>query len=223
MEYYLYISESKVKMLFPQIPKETKGKLGAEISANLGVLKATVKSEKESQPKENPIAQLQAVIDYLKRSEKLGSMDKPESWIEDTLSARVIYLAENNQVVFFVGTSPGGTRFALGGSAANLLSHQKAETVQIGWSFLPDLIQSLRIMVSVSDEKSSPESVERFLSATAASNEFEWMDLLKAVQGASSGTTMRITFMAKKLLSGAHTQDGKFGVLATPLYVAMAQ
>jgi hypothetical protein len=223
MEYYLYVSESKVNMLFPQIPQETKGKLGAEVEASLGVLKAKVKSEKESQPKENLIARLQAVVDYLKRSEQPGSVDKPKSWIEDTQSARVIYLAENNQVVFFVGTSPGGSRFALGGSAANLLSHQKPETVQIGWSFLPDLIQSLQIMVSVSDEKSSQESVERFLRGTAASNEFEWMDLLKAVQGASSGTTMRIKFIAKKLLSGAHVQDGRFGVLATPLYVAMAQ
>jgi hypothetical protein len=222
MEYYLYISESKVNMLFPQLPQETKGKLGAEFEANAGVLKVKVKSEKESQPKENLIARLQVVVDHLKRSEEPGSVDKPKSWIEDTQSARVIYLAEDNQVVFFVGTSPGGSRFALGGSAANLLSHQKPETVQIGWSFLPDLIQSLRMMVSVSEEESSRESVERFLSGTAASNEFEWMDLLKAVQGAS-GTTIRIKFMAKKLVSGAHVQDRRFGVLATPLYVAMAQ
>jgi len=224
MEYYLYISESKVNMLFPQIPEATKGKLGAEVGVNVGVLKATVKAEKESQSKDNLIVHLQAVVDYLKKSEDPGSVDKPKSWIEDTLSARVIYLAENNQVVFFIGTSPEGTRFALGGSAANLLSHQKPEQVQIGWSFLPDLIRSLRAMVSVSEDKRlSQESVERFLSGTAESNEFEWMDLLKAVQGASSGTTMTIKFLAKKLLSGAHVQDGTFGVLATPLYVAMAQ
>ena len=80
IEYYLYISESKVNMLFPQIPQETKGKLGAEVEASLGVLKAKVKSEKESQPKENLIAQLQAVVDYLKRSEQPGSVDKPKSW-----------------------------------------------------------------------------------------------------------------------------------------------
>ncbi len=60
MEYYLYISESKVNMLFPQIPQATKGKLGAEVGGNVGVLKATVKSEKESQPKENLISRLQA-------------------------------------------------------------------------------------------------------------------------------------------------------------------
>jgi len=174
MEYYLYISESKVNMLFPQIPEAAKGKLGAEVGVNVGVLKATVKAEKESQSKDNLIVHLQAVVDYLKKSEEPGSVDKPKSWIEDTLSARVIYLAENNQVVFFIGTSPGGTRFALGGSAANLLSHQKPEQVQIGWSFLPDLIQSLRAMVSVSEEKRlSQESIERFLSGTAESNEFE--------------------------------------------------
>lgn len=51
-------------------------------------------------------------------------------------------------------------------------------------------------MVLISEERSfSKEAIERALSVAAASNnfdEFEGMDLLKAMQEVSSGTTMRI-------------------------------
>src|SRR5262249_48953695 len=113
--------------------------------------------------------------------------------------------------------------FALGGSAANLVSGSRPDKVQIGWSFLPSLLETLRVMASLSEEELPKELAESVVIGVGAANEFEWMDLLKVLQGASSGPTMRIKFMARKLLSGAHVHDGKFGVLGTPLYVAMAR
>jgi hypothetical protein len=223
MEYYLYISDSKLDMIFPQIPEKAKLKLAAEIGLNIGVLQAKLKADPGTHSEGNRIDRLKIVTQHITRSNPVGTVDEPASWIAGAHSARVVYLPENDQVVFFVGNSTRGARFGLGGSRAHLVSRNKPEKVDIGWSFLPDLLQSLRMMDTLSSKASLPsESTEGFIRETARNDEFEWMDLLRVAQRAASGPHIQIKFLAKTLLAATHPNDGIQGVLATPLYVAMA-
>lgn len=186
MEYYLYISDSKIDMLLPQVPEKTKAKVAAGFGVNLGVLHAELKSERDTGAANNRIARLQTVLQHMKPSIEIGTVDKPGKWIEDVQDARTIYLAENEQVVFFVGNSAGGTRPGLGGSAAYLISRGERQEVRIGWSFLPDLLQSLQGMLTMSSD-SRFAGRDDFIRQTTEKDEFEWMDLLNVVQRMSSG------------------------------------
>jgi hypothetical protein len=163
---------------------------------------------------------LRAVINYLRQSDAIGTVDEPNSWIEDMQEAKLVYLPENDKVIMFIGESNNGTYFGLGGSAAHLVSHGKPEKIEIGWSFLPDLLDSLRVMVKVWIEEPNSDG---YIAKVAGGDETEWMELLRAAKRASSGPQIRIKFLAKKLLAGTHKQDRFKGVMATPLYVSMSE
>lgn len=87
MEYYLYISNNKVDMLFSQLPQKTQSKITAEFAVNTGLVKAAIKSERENAPSANSTARLQAVAKHIRQSENIGTLDDPNSWIEDTVFA----------------------------------------------------------------------------------------------------------------------------------------
>ena len=223
MEYYLYISDSKVDMLLPQVPEKTRAKLAAEFGVNVGVLEAKFKSERDTGTPDNRVARLQAVINHIRPSLEVGSVEQPGKWIEDVQDARSIYLADNKQIIFFIGKSRAGARFGLGGSAAHLVSRGKGEKVEIGWSFLPDLLFNLQVMLRTQDDpRLSIAATEEFIKGSTKENEFEWMDLLDHANRMASGPSMKIKFLAKTLLAGTHPNDHVKGILATPLYVAMA-
>lgn len=210
-------------MLLSQMPQKTKSEIAAEIGVNVGILKASLKSERESIPPENQVERLKSVVEYIKRYEKPGTIDQPSSWIEDNLDSRIITLRDNKYFVFFCGKSNNDTLVALGGSAANLVSQSKPQPIFIGWSFLPYLLDSLRIVVSgTSGMELHQEMTEtEFSRYHSEKHEFEWMDLIKAAEESSYSPIMKIKFLAKKLLVGKHPHDGFRGVLATPLYVSM--
>lgn len=217
MEYYLYISDSKVDMLFSQLPQKTQSKITAEFGVNTGLVKAAVKSERDIAPSASGIARLQAVTEHIRQSEDMGIIDDPASWIEDTQHARIIFLRTNDNIVFFVGETSSGARFALGGSAAHVFSGPKPEGVTIGWSFLPYLLKGLEAIVRGRDVNGSD------IETMAEGYETEWMDLIKTAERSALEPEIKISFLAKRLLVGKYKNDSAIGLLATPLYVSMAE
>ena len=218
MDYYLYISDSKVDMLFSQIPQKTKSKITSEFGVNTGLVKAAVKSERDIAPSASSIARLQAVTKHIRQSEKIGTINDPASWIEDTQYARIIFLRSNKNIVFFVGKTSSENRFALGGSAAHIFSGPgpKPEGVTIGWSFLPYLLQGLETIVR-------GREISGFsMKSLAKGYESEWMDIIKTAEGSALEPEIKINFMVKRLLIGEYENDSGVGILATPLYVSMA-
>lgn|SRR5262245_2475486 len=157
MEYFLYISDSKVDMLFPQTSEKDKTKTAAEIGVNIGVFKGNVKTEREMETHNDRISRLAAVSNHLSECEKLGTIDQPNAWIKDTQSAQIVCLPQNDKVVFFIGESSKSTRFALGGSTGNLVSRPSPETIGYGYSFLPNLLHSMRIMEAGLEERKGEE------------------------------------------------------------------
>lgn len=62
MKYYIYISDAKVDMLFPQVPHDIKKKVATEWKMDLKLLSAARKVETESE--DNRIARLETVVDF---------------------------------------------------------------------------------------------------------------------------------------------------------------
>src|SRR5258708_16854110 len=133
-------------MLLPQIPQKLKSKMAAEIGVNIGVLTASLKSERDVDEKADRNSRLNTVIKFLRKTEDVGSIDEPRNWIEGTEDVRVAY-PEEREAVFFVGRSQAQTLFALAGSSAHLTSRGACDTTNIGWSFLPSLLGQLTAMI----------------------------------------------------------------------------
>ena len=63
MQYYVYISDSKVDMLLPQIPHDIRKKVATEWKLDLKVFGSTRKEEHETE--DNRIARLEAVSSFI--------------------------------------------------------------------------------------------------------------------------------------------------------------
>ncbi len=223
MKYFLFVSDAKVDMLLPQIPQESKSKLAAEIGVNVGVLSAKLKSEQDTGVKPDSISRLNAVSNFLRNTQNIGTVDEPEAWVEGTQDVRIVYPTSSRQAVFFVGRSETQTRFALAGSSAHLIS-RKTSTDDIGWSFLPDLMIQLRAIFHTFEDSSITEELADLSMSTVTSGyEFEWIDHVGALEERATGPSMKVSFLAKRLLAGKHERLGFNAVLATPLYVAMEE
>jgi len=142
MKYYIYISDAKVDMLFPQVPHDIKKKVATEWKMDLKVLSASRKTETETD--DNRIARLETVVDFIRQYGNVGSVDEPDQYIEDTLTMRWgPYGSSQNPPVFFSGQTEG-TLFGLGGSMQHLIgSGNQGTPLLITQSSLPILITLL--------------------------------------------------------------------------------
>jgi hypothetical protein len=65
MKYYVYISDTKVDMLYSQIPQNILRKIAAELNINLGIFSLSVKG-KENQEKTR-YEKLKIVVNYIEK------------------------------------------------------------------------------------------------------------------------------------------------------------
>lgn len=215
MKYYMYISEPKVLSLSAQIPKKARGKETAEAGLNIGIAKATLKTEK-TPPVEELEGKLSKLIDYLKSKDDVGTLDDPRAWIADTVDARLVLMRDDQTVVFFLGETQSGAVFGLGGSRHNLTTEGKPEGVGIGWSFLPFLLRTLRSHVEAPDDEISAQ----LFRASSEPHKDEWIQFLLDAEDSPLDPPIRVEFFARTLLVGQDPNTSKTGILATPLYVA---
>ncbi len=79
MKYYLYISDTKLEMLYPQIPHNETRKTSLEFGFDLKFVKASRKTEKETDA--NRFTKLDAIVDYLEASGRLGTLDEQKEYV----------------------------------------------------------------------------------------------------------------------------------------------
>ena len=72
MKYYLYISDAKIDMLFPQVPHQIKKKTASEFKLDLKLFSASRKSETETEV--SNIARLEAVVEFIRGFGNLGTL-----------------------------------------------------------------------------------------------------------------------------------------------------
>jgi hypothetical protein len=221
MKYYLYISDAKVDTLLPQIPLEVKQKISAEIGVSIGVLTARIQSERATN--EDRVSRLVAVERALRNHSSVGTLRAPARWIADTASAYLSHFDERKQLAFFVGRS-GGTNFVLGGSAVHLIGHTSNGDVSAGWSYMPRLLETLEdVLRRGVDLALNDTSLAEYISSGVGHPDYpsDWCEVINRVQERVKGPSIEIEFLAKRLTMGP-AENGSMSILATPLYVAMA-
>jgi len=228
MKYYLYVSDSKVDMLFPQVPHEIKKKVSMELGVDLKLL--TVKRQTETQSEESRISRLHAVVEFIREFEDLGTPETPGDYVEH---AGVVAWGRFREVLF-LSARVGTTILGLGGSHKHLIGWSEYLESDSGFE------KKLRSLVGHFGGPSTHYGMVLYLKSLFGEAVNPEDEYLREVQkGLSStdiislachltlefGLRQRVEFLARNLtyekggvhLSRGHSHDLLF---STPLYIA---
>ncbi|MET7526973.1 DUF7019 family protein [Streptomyces sp. 900116325] len=213
--YYVYVSDSKIDMLLPQIDPRFGAKRQTELGVNLTVLSAKRTTEG---PSDDRIRRLETVVGYLRDHGDLGSVDEPGQFFWGLLPMRwgAFPGDPTSSLVFFGGRSEN-TVVGLGGSYKHVWdSVPDAEARGVGRSMMSSMLDGLGVTSELEDE----------YVADAVDGDLDRADraALARVQGAVASLrwpAQNVEFVAKRLLHG-ESPDGtaRSVLLGTPVYVA---
>jgi hypothetical protein len=207
MKYYVYISDSKVDMLYSQIPKRILDRIAADLNVNLGIFSLSVK-EKENQEKTH-YEKLKLVINYIENNMEVGTVDEPKAYFTGLLPMRWGEYGVDSGLVYFGGKT-AHTVLGLGGSMTHVIGNRKGESDTHGGSIGAD------IGAVLSKDLNLPNSFD--------DSQFDRIDdILYTTHFATKrmkGPIQTLEFLAKRLAEGIYS-DKSHVVLGTPLYVAM--
>ncbi|MFD5619240.1 DUF7019 family protein [Streptomyces yangpuensis] len=226
MRYYEYVSETKVQMLFDQIPPKLLSKLAAEAKIDLTIFGLSVQ---KAQTEATLYSRLELVEEYLDRNYEITWMTEAGSWFRGELNLRTAtYQEVDGQVqgpLFIVGQA-GRTLVALVGSSHHLIGGRAQEAIG-GYSTLPSLFRLMR--------QEAPEEPLNVRGYVPDYRERESTAVMHEVVGFTRDLLVRpppgfdavvpCEFLARRLLRGAATDPRGTGdrvdvVVGTPLYVA---
>src|SRR4051794_14745891 len=87
LRYYVYISATKVEMLYSQVPPAFLKGAEAELKVNLGIISTSLKGRGPEEARELP-ARVAAVSSYLRDQNEVGTVEDPKAWIEGVVPMR---------------------------------------------------------------------------------------------------------------------------------------
>jgi hypothetical protein len=212
MKYYIYISDAKVDMLFSQIPHDIKKKVALEFGFDLKLFSAKRKVETELE--DDRIARLEAVLAFIREYGKIGTVDKPNEYIEGTMAMRFISYSgslEREEGIYLSGHTKK-TAIGLGGSAKHLVGGMPVSSDRLsGNSLTYAILSHVRELVDESEIK----------------NPQMWGEVIASLESMTEDDSAEnFEFVAKRLLftNNIENTDSHYrqALLATPLYLAKA-
>lgn len=200
LKYHIYISQTKVEMLYLQIPPAFFESVEAEPSLNLGISSAGVNggSSASSLP-----AKLAAVCHFIKRHQEVGTYEEPKMYISGTLPLKFGVVSEYASDIAFFGNTVGTQTVSLIGASESFVGQAKRTESSHAMFYY-----TLKFLNQISQADSPGEKRSTFFSFREATD-----IALRCVPP----DARQLEFMAKVL----HTEPGL--VVATPLYVALAE
>ncbi len=208
MKYYIYISDTKVDMLYAQIPTKLREKVATEFKIDLKFVSTTLTQNISETTR---FSKLKIVDEFIRQNEKIGEIDKPESYFNGILNMRWgAYPPDHPRMVYFGGTT-SNTILGLGGSLDHVLG-------KIGDALCKDVAfsSSTPSLLSILAQGEDKGSVPKYKSG--------WASTLVAMATLNmTGTEQRLEFCAKRLVETYNRERQKRVVLGSPIYVALAE
>lgn len=202
--YYLYISDTKVDMLLPQIDPGFARQRESEVSVGLKVVAG---SRRVIEPSPERVSRLDRVVEYLDEYGDVGTFDEPGPFFAGTLPMRM--LTSYGDTVYF-GGGTARTEVGIGGSMAHLLGAAPPPAGAVG-SHMPGIIGALEQIVPTEPEDQWPEPTDDTRTPT----------LVRDVNSTLRGPVQRVEVLAKRLFFGPVPETDTMALLGTPLYVAL--
>lgn len=217
MSYYIYISKSKIDVIFPSISLTEKKTIKSELSVNLGFMKAARIEEREEY--KSHYDQLGIVTKHVLKKMNVGTIDEPKAWIKGKCKVSISKLPSSENAVFFLGET-NATKFVLGGSSHHIVGDNLDVSESESMSFAPRLVDALEKRfedLDLSGEKD--EITEITLTHRMAQKGKAWAQQIEKMLDSSRGVQYQVEFLAKRLVTTE--MSGNQYILATPLYVMM--
>ncbi len=204
-------------MLLPQIKSAVRKFSIPEFKLNFGVVGGTFRDDKSNIY--NLIDNLREVESYIRKKENvkvIGENGLRGDWISGDCSCYTITLEDNSAVVLFIGEYKD-TIFALGGSSKHLIGNSDCNSINIGWSFLPNLLRALNAFNEFEGKLSND------IYTPLSEEPRQWYETIKLSLRKCSQSSLpvsKLDFLARVLLSGE--EEEKRFLLATPLYISVS-
>jgi hypothetical protein len=218
LKYYIYVSDTKVDMLFAQIPKGVLSSLVGELNINVGFASASLKQGTEEQTR---YSKLEVVRRHIEKSAEVGTVDQPAEYISDVLDVRWGPFLHEKDLVYFSGMTAKSV-LGLGGSSRHVIG-AAGHTLALSYSSMPLLVSMLCKAVDLPEPELNRRHREH-LGYCEGGHRNDAGYALRAILTATTqmnGPIQRVEFLAKRLLYGE--ADDKQILLGTPLYVALAE
>jgi hypothetical protein len=222
LKYYLYISTSKLEMLYQQVASSGKDKKSVEWGVDLKAVKFIRKGEAEDEPDRDD--KLKLVLQALDDADLVGTIEEPKEYVKGTLPMRWGLLrdwgrpTEEPPLVYF-GARTETTVFGFGGSSRHVIGNAGASATG-SRSVTPYLIAHLLDGLAMSREGWG--AYQKYDS----DDDFDTFSAVKMATDHLKGPEQNLEFYTKTLLRGklwgSHGQVGTKVFLGSPLYVAMA-
>jgi len=214
---YLYVSETKIDMLYPQILKTILDNIDDESNINTGfgsTLTANPDSGKTLYDK------LDLISSYLEKEGSIGTVDSPGQYFKGILPMRWGSYGwnEKSQLVYFGGITDTGTVLGLGGSMHHVLEKERggshAQSHSLSFALANKLSVELNIPLTPGDKYEIEGQSRAF-----ALNDESYLEAVSLATHQMEGPLQDLEFLAQRLVAGG--EDRKV-VLGTPIYVAVA-
>lgn len=132
MRYYIYVSETKVDMLFPQIPSKVLKGLAAELKIDLGVVSTTLRAGGSTDPK-SLFAKAELVSKYICSNEPVGTIEAPKRFFTGTHPMKWGVLSDYASSLAFFGGTIDNRHVALIGSRRSLVGKPPSSADDKAW------------------------------------------------------------------------------------------
>ncbi|MBU2667026.1 hypothetical protein KOI35_26285 [Actinoplanes bogorensis] len=211
VKYYVYISDTKVEMIYSQIPVPLRKKLSVELKVDLKVVGTTLKP---STPPETRYSKVDMVRRFLEDSGDVGTVSSPGPYVAGQTMMRWGTIREG-RLVYFGGTMSsvvvglaGARRHVIGAPGAA----STPETIPLSSSSV-DLIEAL----GAADPNIVGLPMDMAAEVTGSLDEFVAYSVLHASRG-MRGPRQTLEFLAKRV--GEARIDAQRVLLASPIYVS---
>jgi serine/threonine protein kinase len=213
VKYYLYVSDSKVQMLFPQIPRGVVSQLAEELQIDI----QQWGSGRDQLPEEaTRFAKAAIVKRFIEQNASVGSIDEPAEYFRGMLDVR---WGELGHGLVYFGGETAKTIFGLGGSVHHMIGASGRSA--ISRSPIRALLSALRMSIGWPDGLDGEDYWLKF----GIDGRDEGERALHAVVRATTemeGPKQRLDFLAKRLFHAAGCESRNV-LLGTPIYVALAE
>ena len=212
MDYFVYISDSKVEMLYEQISWSMRETLSFELSIDFGLIKARFSNTDNKTARTKKLKLIERFI-----SRKTGTLLEPRSYFYGEMDMIWGPYHDYENFVYFGGTNKS-IHVGLGGTLTNCIGIPNKTTEEpSSYSLSPYLVSALAKKKEIPDPHSSFTSWQRVKDLNEQA--------LEAVVGANFSLlpTQRMKFLSKRIISGTANEPERRPVLiGSPIYVAYA-
>ena len=210
MRYYIYISDSKLEMLYDQIPPRQRETIAAELNINLGIVQAKFSSERVENARHQKILMLEKFL-----GKRIGTLEHSRPYVAGVVTAAWgPYGLDYPDAVYFGGIA-NGVYFGLMGSMSNCIGG--SNDAPTGHSLSSYVIQTL------ARRKMLPSRISSRLHSDMSADDIN----RKAFEGVimanqcSIEPQERVRFLARTVISRNEPDSGEHPVyIGSPIYVA---